>query len=168
MWNSIPSSYTSNQPDSPSVPIIVSIYACEAEAVAGRCTRFYLLVKVFFAGVMRSFLRQFSGMGFRHDVLPDRSTYIRLLKLLHVDTETGLISLSLTSYRVPKTTPMNFESYQYIALSYKWGAPEIERNILINWQKYRIRQNLHEFLTHLTRPANSWTLSAPDRPRNHD
>ena len=72
---------------------------------------------------------------FRHESLPENSTYIRLLEVLDVNhSAKAKVRCKLTTWPV-KQAPL------YHAISYTWGDPVPTETIIVNNRRMEVRQN---------------------------
>lgn len=78
---------------------------------------------------------------FKHEPLPDASTYIRLLEVVSADPagDVPAVHCKLTSW--PKTSAPS-----YAAISYTWGDPGLVETILINGKRMEVRRNCEDVL----------------------
>lgn len=77
---------------------------------------------------------------FKHDALPDASTYIRLLEVVSVDPTRDV------SVRCRLTTWLKESSPAYTAISYTWGDPRQVTDILVNGDRMTVRRNCEDVL----------------------
>ena len=71
---------------------------------------------------------------FQHDLLEDAQTYIRLLKVLRVETD-GTIECELTVW-------LRDDAPEYVAVSYAWGNPTIIKTITVNQADFVVRRTV--------------------------
>lgn len=77
---------------------------------------------------------------FKHEQLPDASTYIRLLYIVGVDETRDIpVHCELTTW--PKAV-----APEYTAISYTWGDPSLLAVILINGKRMSVRRNCEDVL----------------------
>lgn len=77
---------------------------------------------------------------FKHEELPDASTYIRLLYIVGVDQTRDIpVHCELTTW--PKAV-----APEYTAISYTWGDPSLLTVILINGKRMSVRRNCEDVL----------------------
>lgn len=77
---------------------------------------------------------------FKHEELPDASTYIRLLKISSVDHKRDIaVHCELTAW--PKAS-----APVYTAISYTWGDPHQLGIILVNGKRMEVRRNCEDVL----------------------
>lgn len=92
--------------------------------------------------------------AFVHAPLDLTRKQIRLVTLSHEEASVNsIISLKLQH--------MNFGKYffpKYDALSYTWGPPEPQQQILINGESYHVRQNLWDYLREAKRRQYTGSL----------
>lgn len=79
---------------------------------------------------------------FRHEPLPDVSSYIRLLKVVDVDEYRDIAvqcRLTIHNVKVDRIPP-------YYAISYTWGDPEPTTSIMVNGSRFEVRRNCENVL----------------------
>lgn len=78
---------------------------------------------------------------FKHEELPDASTYIRLLEVLSVERSRAVpVHCRLTTW--PKASAPD-----YTAISYTWGDSSAVTTILVNGEGMQVRRNCEDVLT---------------------
>jgi hypothetical protein len=75
--------------------------------------------------------------SFRHQPLDHTKSSIRLVNVLPVLSPGGLIQCQIRHTTIDAT---------YVCLSYRWGPPTPNRQILLNDRLFVVGQNLHDFL----------------------
>lgn len=79
---------------------------------------------------------------FKHEELPDASTYIRLVEIISVKKKRDIqVHCKLTTW-AKATTP------KYTAISYTWGDPHLVAVILVNGKRMEVRRNCEDVLRH--------------------
>lgn len=79
---------------------------------------------------------------FKHEPLPDASTYIRLLEIISVKKRRDIpVHCKLTTWR-KATVP------KYTAISYTWGDRNLVAVILVNGKRMEVRRNCEDVLRH--------------------
>lgn len=79
---------------------------------------------------------------FKHEELPDASTYIRLVEIISPERKRDIqVHCKLTTW--PKAT-----APKYNAISYTWGDPNLIAVILVNGKKMEVRRNCEDVLKH--------------------
>lgn len=79
---------------------------------------------------------------FKHEELPDASTYIRLVKIISVKKKRDIqVHCKLTTW--PKVI-----APKYTAISYTWGDPSLVAVILVNGKRMEVRRNCEDVLRH--------------------
>jgi hypothetical protein len=86
----------------------------------------------------------------------ERPSMIRLIEV-HSDRIDGLIDVSMRHFDLPQQPETSTDGPNYKCLSYTWGEPSEDHEILVNGKITHVRQNLFEFLELATE-------SYPDEP----
>ncbi|KAG8161039.1 hypothetical protein KVR01_009303 [Diaporthe batatas] len=80
---------------------------------------------------------------FKHEALPDASTYIRLLEVTSADPAGPARDISV---RCRLTTWPKASAPAYTAISYTWGDPSLVTTILVNGGRMTVRRNCEDVL----------------------
>ncbi|OAK96887.1 hypothetical protein IQ06DRAFT_359298, partial [Phaeosphaeriaceae sp. SRC1lsM3a] len=79
-----------------------------------------------------------NGIAFYYDVLPNSTTFLRLLRVIEGAFDKDVVC-ELTTWPVDETPPYN-------AISYTWGKSHLSENITVNEREMNVRQNCRHVL----------------------